>query len=78
MPELLNIRELSKKLKISMTTIYRMVESGEIPYISIGVGKKKPRIGFSPTSIDGWLLFIEKQAVINPTKKYNSISKGGL
>jgi len=78
MPELLNIRELSKKLKISMTTIYRMVESGEIPYISIGVGKKKPRIRFSPASIDGWLLFIEKQAVINPTKKYNSINKGGL
>ncbi len=53
MEELLTLKELSKYLKISKPTIYKMVEQGKIPALKIANQWR-----FKKGDIDGWL---EKQ-----------------
>jgi len=53
MEELLTLKELSKYLKISKPTIYKMVEQGKIPALKIANQWR-----FKKGDIDSWL---EKQ-----------------
>ena len=53
MEELLTLKELSKYLKISKPTIYKMVEQGKIPALKIANQWR-----FKRGDIDSWL---EKQ-----------------
>ena len=50
MEELLTLKELSKYLKISKPTIYKMVEQGNIPALKIANQWR-----FKKSDIDGWL-----------------------
>jgi excisionase family DNA binding protein len=53
MEELLTLKELSKYLKISKPTIYKMVEQGKIPALKIANQWR-----FKKGDIDSW---VEKQ-----------------
>jgi len=53
MEELITLEELSKYLKISKPTLYKMVERGKIPALKIASQWR-----FKKEDIDGW---VEKQ-----------------
>jgi excisionase family DNA binding protein len=63
MDELLTIREVAGKLKISVSSVYRYVESGRFPHIKIGTN-----IRFTQEHIAA---FLDKNPVkANPDKPY--------
>jgi excisionase family DNA binding protein len=62
--EFYTLKELSKQLKLSTDTIYRMVRKGKIPAVKIG---KKWR--FRKSRIDEWLLLEEKNTELKTKKR---------
>lgn len=64
MDEFYTLKELSKLLKLSTDTIYRMVRRGKIPSVKIG---KKWR--FRKIRIDEWLLLEEKNTKLKTRKR---------
>lgn len=51
---LLTVPEVAARLKVSLWTVYRKVESGEIPAVKLGTGKRSP-VRIDPAELDEWL-----------------------
>src|ERR1700737_5245030 len=52
MVELLNRKQAAKKLDISEDQVTGLVLDGELPYITVGRGKKRPRMRFTEEDIE--------------------------
>lgn len=52
--KLLTVREVAERLRVSRWTVYRKVESGEIPAVRLGEGKQSP-VRIDPAELDEWL-----------------------
>ena len=64
MDELLTIREVADKLKISTSSMYRYVEQGIFPHIRIG-----PNIRFKAEHIEAFLSRKPEQDEISPEQR---------
>lgn len=59
--EIMNIKELSEYLKISISTVRRLIQKGEIPFFKIS-----SQYFFSKTAINDW---INSQVKVNFKEK---------
>ena len=66
MESLLTAEEVSKILKVKVTTIYEWARMDYIPHIHLGVGRKRPLVRFSRTAVQEWLESRSKQG--RPTR----------
>lgn len=51
MDDLLTVKEMAQKLKLSSQTLYKMVRQGEIPGVKVGNQWR-----FDPSQVHAWLL----------------------
>jgi excisionase family DNA binding protein len=51
---LLTVRQVAERLQVSLWTAYRKVESGEIPAVKLGTGKRSP-IRVDADELERWL-----------------------
>jgi excisionase family DNA binding protein len=51
---LLTVAEVAERLQLSLWTVYRKVESGEIPAVKLGDRKNSP-VRIDPRELDEWL-----------------------
>jgi excisionase family DNA binding protein len=51
---LLTVAEVAGQLKVSLWTVYRKVESGEIPPVRLGTSKRSP-IRVDSRELEAWL-----------------------
>jgi excisionase family DNA binding protein len=58
MVELLTLREAAQRLKITPEQVAALVHDGEISYVNVGRGRKRPRMRFTHQDIHG---FIERR-----------------
>jgi excisionase family DNA binding protein len=49
--ELLNVREAAQKMRVSVTTVRRLIDSGQLPAARVGSGVTSP-IRIRPTDIE--------------------------
>jgi len=63
MNELFTIREVAEKLKISVSSVYRYVETGRFPHIKIGAN-----IRFTQEHVEAFLA--ENPAETKPSESY--------
>lgn len=52
--KLMTVAEVAQRLQVSLWTAYRKVESGEIPAVRLGTGKRSP-IRVDERELDEWL-----------------------
>jgi hypothetical protein len=52
---LLSPRQAAARLAISEALLRRHVDAGEIPYILLGRGEKRRKIGFDPADLDAFV-----------------------
>jgi excisionase family DNA binding protein len=52
--KLLTVAEVAERLQVSLWTVYRKVESGEIPAVRLGTSKRSP-VRVDPAELDEWL-----------------------
>lgn len=74
MENLLTIKDLSEKFKVSTYIIYEKVARKEIPHIRLGTGPKAP-IRFREKDIEAWVESLHVNAIIRPWKKYQLVKK---
>jgi excisionase family DNA binding protein len=53
--KLLDVKQLSEQTGLPVSTIYKLVESEQIPFIRIAKGKKKGKVYFRKEGILAWL-----------------------
>jgi excisionase family DNA binding protein len=51
MEKLMNAKDVAAVLKLSRSTVYRLVNSGKLPTIRIGGALR-----FSPSAIEAWIM----------------------
>lgn len=51
---LLTVAEVAERLQLHPGTVYRLVESGQLPAIKLGSGRMAP-IRIDPRELDEWL-----------------------
>ena len=49
---LLNLKEVAQRLQISVEQVRGLVGDGELSYINLGRGKKRPRMRFAEEDVD--------------------------
>jgi excisionase family DNA binding protein len=51
--------EAAEILKVSRSTLIRMKRAGEIAFVTVGTGTKRPRVRFTPQNLDEWRMRAE-------------------
>jgi excisionase family DNA binding protein len=51
---LLTVKQVSERLQVSLWTVYRKSEAGEIPAVRLGAGKRSP-VRVSERELEHWL-----------------------
>ena len=74
MEQLLTIKDLCERFRVSPSVIYEKVTNKEIPHIRLGTGPKAP-IRFREKDIDAWIESLKVGAVVRPWKKYQLAKK---
>jgi excisionase family DNA binding protein len=54
LPKLLTVRQVAERLGLSLWSVYRRVEAGEIPAVRLGSTRKAP-IRVSEAELEQWL-----------------------
>jgi excisionase family DNA binding protein len=55
MTDLLNRKQAAKKLDITENQVTGLVSDGELQYINVGRGTKRPRMRFTEADLDEWI-----------------------
>jgi excisionase family DNA binding protein len=72
--DLLTIKDLCDRFKVSSSVIYEKVANKEIPHIRLGTGPKAP-IRFKEKDIEAWVESLKVGAIVRPWKKYQLSKK---
>lgn len=62
MDDVLKVDEVARMLRVSRQTVYRMVWSGELPWVNVGRGKSRPRIRIRESAVQRYLESRERAA----------------
>src|SRR5262249_22759516 len=54
LPNLLTVEEVAERLRVSIWSVYRRIESGEIPAVRLGSGPRSP-IRVDESELEQWL-----------------------
>jgi excisionase family DNA binding protein len=57
-PELFNLRQAAAKLGVSVDHLRAVVQDGDLAYINVGRGKKRPTLRFTQADLDD---FVERR-----------------
>lgn len=58
----LTVEETAAELRVHKRSVYRLVTAGEIAWINVGTGTKRPRIRISRDALDRYLKSREQAA----------------
>jgi excisionase family DNA binding protein len=57
---MLKVRQIAKQLDISLKTVYKVIESGQLPALKIGVpGSKRPTIRVTEAALEKYILGLQ-------------------
>jgi excisionase family DNA binding protein len=68
-PRLYRLDQAAEYLGISVRTLHRMREAGEIGYVTVGTGSRRPRIRISQQHLEEYLLRAERMASALPAAR---------
>jgi len=58
----LTVPEVAAAMRVHRQTVYRMVWSGELPWVNVGRGKSRPRIRIRQSAVDAFMSSRERGA----------------
>src|SRR5260370_33780551 len=67
MGELMTLRDAAQLLKITPEQVSAHVRDGELTYVNVGRGRKRPRMRFTHQNIDGFIERRTRRGVLCPS-----------
>lgn len=53
--QLLTVKEAADRLHVSAMSVYRLVYGGELSFVPVGTGTKRPRIRIKEAVLQAWI-----------------------
>ena len=67
MSELFTVREAADRLRVSRSTLQRMRRTGQLGFVTVGTGRRRPRVRFTEEHLREFLIRAEHRPTALPS-----------